>query len=192
MCVSLPCSGCCWPTRPAPVRFNPPRTRKEIAPPIHVNKPLFMPLCHACNFALLVGHPCVWTEHVVRCAAHSAAALPRPCWPSRHRVAASTLCCIAMRACSDLIMRLGADSVACGCGRRYRPVGGPCPAPTLTVPARLACDGRRLMVLLAIVIERCVQRSQNVPSIALQLPLPRACFHVLLPLHSLCPLRAGR
>ena len=67
-----------------------------------------------------------------------------------------------------------------------------CPAPTLTVPARLACDGRRLMVLLAIVIERCVQRSQNVPSIALQLPLPRACFHVLLPLHSLCPLRAGR
>ena len=126
----------------------------------------------------------------VRRTQHGRAASPMLAHP--HRVAASTLCCIAMRACSDLIMRLGADSVACGCGRRYRPVGGPCPAPTLTVPARLACDGRRLMVLLAIVIERCVQRSQNVPSIALQLPLPRACFHVLLPLHSLCPLRAGR
>lgn len=65
--------------------------------------------------------------------------------------------------------------------------------PTLTMPARLACNGRPLMMLLAIVIEtceRCVQRSQNVPSLTPQPPLPRVFLCASLALTAPAPRRS--
>ena len=58
----------------------------------------------------------------VRRTQHGRAASPMLAQP--HRVAASTLCCIAMRACSGLIMRLGAGSHVALAQPHWRPV--PC------------------------------------------------------------------
>ena len=108
----------------------------------------------------------------VRRTQHGRAASPMLAQP--HRVAASTLCCIAMRACSGLIMRLGAGSHVALAQPHWRPV--PCTHADRAGSTRVrrkAADGaphlhhRDLREVRAAV-------SECAPSLAPQPPLPRA------------------